>query len=73
MTAWNLNARFCPRCHSTEVLRLKREGIFERVILRFTDVRPFLCRRCKLRHYRRADLGGQPRTIQNRPTAGEEA
>jgi hypothetical protein len=36
-------------------------------------VRPFLCRRCKLRHYRRADLGGQPRTIQNRPTAGEEA
>jgi DNA-directed RNA polymerase subunit RPC12/RpoP len=39
----------CPLCGSGNIYRSKRRGIAERVIGRFTPIRPFRCNDCSRR------------------------
>ena len=38
--------RACPICHSTEVYRLKRQGLANRLVCKFSDYRPHWCSAC---------------------------
>jgi ribosomal protein L37AE/L43A len=73
VTPWNLNERRCPRCRSTDVARSERRGILELILLRYTDIRPYRCKRCEQRHYSRIHLGAQPRKDSYPPATGEQA
>lgn len=36
----------CPACRSTDVYRLKRQGIANRLVCKFSDYRPHWCANC---------------------------
>jgi hypothetical protein len=38
--------RSCPNCRSGEVYRLKRSGIANRIVCKFTEFRPHWCANC---------------------------
>jgi len=38
--------QMCPTCQSTEVYCLKRQGIANRLVCKFSDYRPLWCANC---------------------------
>jgi hypothetical protein len=43
--------RCCPHCHSLEVRRSHRKGLFEVLLLPLALMRPYRCKDCEKRHY----------------------
>jgi hypothetical protein len=59
---WHPHRRTCPFCGASKFGRSRRKGLFERVILVLTSIRPYRCDRCERRFY---CWPGRPE--QNRP------
>lgn len=67
----------CPECGGSEEYRVKREGIYVKVVSAILNVRPHYCPYCDVfffapRHSKRAQASGKPSTeslrTQNQPS-----
>lgn len=58
---WNLREHDCPLCGCELLTRSRRRGFFEKVILPFTNIRPYRCARCGVRHYSRMPRSTAPK------------
>ena len=43
--------RYCPECHSRDIRRSTRRGLFESLVLPLVLLRPYRCERCDARVY----------------------
>lgn len=48
--SFSLGPRRCPLCGSQVVLRSRRRGLIEVLILPLFFIRPYRCRQCRARH-----------------------
>jgi|HubBroStandDraft_4_1064222.scaffolds.fasta_scaffold12158_5 predicted Zn-ribbon and HTH transcriptional regulator len=56
----NLKSR-CPECGSDSIYKSHRRGLFERMVLGLTKMRPYRCRECYERFYAKEyDLASKP-------------
>jgi len=56
----------CPLCHSKDVYRLKRQGLANRIVSKFSDYRPHWCSNCDEFFY----APKRPKTIRIEGTYG---
>jgi hypothetical protein len=56
----------CPSCHSKEVYRLKRSGIANRIVCKFSNYRPHWCSNCDAFFY----APKRPKTVRIEGTYG---
>ncbi len=43
--------RYCPECHSRDIRRSTRRGLYESIVLPVVLLRPYRCERCDARVY----------------------
>lgn len=44
----------CPSCQGTNITKSKRKGLFESIVFKLIDIRPYRCLSCDLRFFHRA-------------------